>query len=107
MLEPLHLRRIGGIQNMHSREARHVAESHAKDFRTQARSPHSQQENVLEAAGLNFLGDFLKLIVLRLLLFYNVEPSQPLRFVSAGPQAGVTLPQALHLSTRLPIADGG
>src|ERR1700733_13372947 len=40
------------------------------------------------------------------LVFRNVQPAQPIGFIVARPKGGIALPEALHLATRLPIANG-
>ena len=75
---------------------RNPAEGHAQNFRTQAGSAHAQQQYMLEAARVNLFRELLQLILLRDLLFDNVEPSQPVGFVASGPQARIALPQTLH-----------
>ena len=84
-----------------------LAERHAQNFRTQARSAHAEQKNVLEAGAPDFLGKIPQLDRVRDLFFGNVQPAQPVGLIVAGPQRRVALPKALHLVARLPIADGG
>src|SRR5579872_6319556 len=43
--------------------------------------------------------------MLRFLFFHDVEPAQPLRFVIAGPQARIAVPQFFYLALRLPIGN--
>ena len=66
---------------------------------------------MLEPSQLYFFCKFLQSIVLRDLLVDNIEPSQPLRLVFAGPQTRIAIPQSLHFPTRLPVGnrcfDGG
>src|ERR1035437_907784 len=60
---------------------------------------------MLEPTGLNFLRDLHQLVVLCNLLVDNIEPSQPVGLVAAGPEGCIALPQTLHGTTRLPIGD--
>ena len=102
VFERFHLRGIGGIEHMQSREVRDPAKRQAQHFGAQTGAAHAQQQHMLEAARLHFFRDLHQLIVLRELLVNNVEPAQPTGFVGAGPQGSVALPQALHLAVRLP-----
>ena len=105
VLERFHLRRIGRIEHMQVRKLRNPAKSHPQNFGTKARTAHPQKENVLKTAEMNFLREFLQFVLMRGLLFNNVEPAEPLRFVVAGPEARVAIPQSLHLPARLPVGN--
>src|SRR5579859_7889770 len=93
VLKRLHLAGIRRIEHVQGWEMSDPAESHAQNFRTKTRASHSEQQHVLKAARLHFLGKLYQLIVLRNLLIDDIEPSQPIRFVTAGPERGIAPPQ--------------
>src|SRR5215472_4916647 len=106
MFKGFDLRGVGRVQDVQHRKTRQVSEGHTQDFRAQTRSSHAEQQHVLKAARLNLLRELLQLIVLSNLLFDDVQPSQPLRFVVPRPQARVAIPKTLYLSSRLPFRNG-
>src|SRR5258705_3312191 len=80
-----------------------LAERHPQNFRTQARAAHAQQQRVLEL-GFFYVGcNFLEDVNLGKLFFDNVQPTQPLRFVGAGPDGSVALPKPPDLVVLFPI----
>ena len=97
---------IRGVEHMQHRKTGNVAEGHPQNFGTETGATHAKQQDVFEAARLDFLGELLQLLLLCRLFLYDIEPTQPVGFVSACPQAGIAIPQALHLAARLPLADG-
>src|SRR6266404_679181 len=84
-----------------------LAEGHAQNFRTQARAAHAQQQHVLELGSVYVGSNFLEDIDLSKLSFDDVQPAQPLRFVGAGPNGSVPLPQPPHLVVLFPIIKRG
>ena len=103
----LDLRRVGGIEHVQLREAGDLAEGHAHDLRTEARSAHAQQQRMFEPRRLDLLGDALQVLDVRQLVVGDAQPAQPVGFVGAGPQRGVAAPQPPHLLLLLPVIDGG
>ena len=55
----LDLRRVGGIENVQTREAVNFAKGHGQNFRSKARPSHTQQENAAEVFFLYFFGHTL------------------------------------------------
>src|SRR5258708_40262336 len=53
-LDGFDLYRFGGIENVHFREAGHLAECQAHDLRTEARATHAEYNRMLELALLYF-----------------------------------------------------
>ena len=57
-----------------------------------------------KSGALNLVRELLQLGGVGELFVGDVEPSQPLGLVFAGPEGGVVLPQASYFSRRPPVA---
>src|SRR5882757_8467927 len=80
---------------------------HAQNFRAKAGATHAQQQHVLELGFLYVGCNFLEDVNLSKLFFDDVQPTQPLRFVGAGPDGSVPLPQPSNLVVLFPIIKRG
>src|SRR4051812_12851336 len=60
-LETLALRRIGRVEHMQFREARHRAEALFEPLGPQAGAAHAEQQHIAEAAALDVVGEGLEL----------------------------------------------
>src|SRR6267378_1246716 len=76
---------------------------HAQNFGAQAGAAHAQQQHVLELGFLYVSCNFLEDVNSGKLFFDNVQPAQPLRFIGAGPNGSVPLPQPPDLVVLFPI----
>src|SRR5262249_18601201 len=81
ILECLHLSRIGGIEHVELREPADRAEGRLDDFRTEARSPHSKQQDLGEAGTPGGFSNRRQALDVGDLAIGNAEPSEPLRFI--------------------------
>jgi hypothetical protein len=106
-VEGAHLRRIGGIEHREARESGLDGERHGQHFRAQARAAHAEQQDVLEAGGAHFGLQAAQRLEIGTLLGGDSQPTQPTRFVGAGPQAGVAGPQAARAVFRIPALEAG
>src|SRR5213075_2128681 len=69
----------------------------------QAGTAHAEQENVAETFFLDIFCYALQVAAVSNFVFSNAEPGQPVRFVGAGPQRRIALPQTADLSRSAPI----
>ena len=65
-------------------------------FRTEARSPHSQQQDMGKARTLGGFSNSSQALDVSQLVVGNAEPSEPLRFVPAAPQRRIPSPELSH-----------
>src|SRR5215471_10873169 len=107
LLKRLDLRGVRRIEHMQLGKPGNRSKGHPQHFRTEAGSSHAEQQHVLESGLFYLFRDVLQLFALRNLFFDDIEPAQPLGFVFARPERGVTLPQTFHFSAGLPLAQGG
>ena len=84
-------------------EAVDLTERHRQHFRRQAGTAHAEQENVAETFFLDIFCYALQVAAVSNFVFSNAEPAQPVRFVGAGPQRRIALPQTADLSRSAPI----
>src|ERR1700730_3699112 len=84
-------------------ESLDLAESQAQDFGAETGAAHAEQQSVLELGFLYVGSNFFEQVELGKPLLRDVHPAQPLRFVSAGPDGGVALPEPPDLVVLFPI----
>ena len=88
---------------MQTRKGVDLAECHRQHFRRQAGTAHAEQENVAEAFFLDIFCYALQVAAMSDFVFSNPEPAQPIRFVGAGPERCIALPQTADFSCSAPI----
>src|SRR6266404_5473923 len=76
---------------------------HTQNFGAEAGATHAQQQHVLELRFLHIGGKIFEDVKLGKLFFNDVQPTQPLRFVGAGTNRRVPLPQPPDLVVLFPI----
>ena len=105
LFEGFDLRGIGGIEHVQFRIASDFAEGQAQDLRTKAGAAHSKQAaHRLKPAFLMSAAIFFSGQCSSSLLLGDIQPAEPFVFIGAGPQRGVSLPQAGDFScTFFPI----
>ena len=86
VLDGFHLSRIGGIEHVKLREPADLTEGLLDNLRTEARSPHSQQQDMGEAGSPRGVSDTGQALDVSQLTIRNAEPSEPLRFIPAAPE---------------------
>jgi len=93
---------IGRVQHMQIRKTFHGSEGHSQHFRRQTRTPHAEQQGIGETGGLHLRGQLSETAGGGELVFDNAQPPQPVVFVAPGPQRGIPLPKAAHVTAGLP-----
>ena len=71
---------------------RDLAECHAKNFWTKAGTSHAQQKSVFKTGAPDLLREASQLCQMRALLLDDVQPTQPIRLIAAGPECGISRP---------------
>ena len=103
VLEGLHLSRIGRIEHVKFREPADRAEGRLDYFRTEARSPHSQQQDMGKAGTPGGFSNSGQALDVGQLVVGNAEPSEPLRFVPAAPERRIPAPELSDLALGAPL----
>src|SRR6516164_11786414 len=103
LLEDVHLSRIGPIERVKFREPVDRAKGRLDYFRTEARSPHSQQQDMGKARTVGGFSNSSQALDVSQLVVGNSKPSEPLRFVPAAPERRIPSPDLSHPSLSAPL----
>ena len=97
------LRRIGGVEHIELRPARLGAEGFGENLGAETRSPHAQQDDVLEAARFHFGREVFQSLDVRELLLDDAERARPLVFVSSALQRQTAGPLPSNAAAFSPV----
>ena len=101
------LRRVRRIEHVQLGEAVDLSERQLQHFGTEARAPHTEQQDVSEAGTPGRVGHVGQPPEMRQLAIRDAEPSEPLVLALATPNRCVAPPEASDLALCLPFRQRG
>ena len=99
--------RHGRVENEEFRAAVQHAESAFQNLRTQARTAHAKQEDMLKVVSLDLFGEPSEGTNVRSLRLDDIEPAKPLILVLARPERRVLVPQTPDFPLCPPVFQAG